>query len=313
MHILTATKYPKTSLKDGIVLITGGSQGIGYSCAKSCLNDGGNVILLSRSKVKLSDAVTSLKKLLPNDSKQKILTVSCDVTDYDKMDKEIKSCMDTNGFDKLDALFCNAGIEAVGTVFDTSIDKYRKIMDVNYFGVLNSIKVCLPYLIKNGQNGKNSKIVVTSSILGIMSMAYYSAYSASKFALRGLVESLASELASKNVFISIVYPPDVNTEMLKREKSIKIPQAIKDISEDSGMVEPDVVGNDMVNMVKNGVYMKSWTLDGWMLSNLTVGFSIVNGYINSIVQVLFLGILRIIGMYYTSNIYNICVKALKTA
>merc|ERR1711920_479277 len=125
-------------------------------------------------------------------------------------------------------------------------------------------------------------------------------------------ESIYAELAALNVFTSIVYPPDVKTSQLQREKAANhIPQSVKDISSGAAVFEPDEVGKDMARMLENGEYHRSWGLDGWMLLNLTAGFGTTHSWKDTMTQVFGMGILRAIGMYYVGDIYDITKNSFK--
>merc|ERR1712154_382668 len=100
-----------------------------------------------------------------------------------------------------------------------------------------------------------------------------------------------------NIYTSIVYPPDVKTSQLEREKAAThIPQSVKDISSGADVFEPDQVGKDMVAMLEKGEYNRSWGMDGWMLLNLTAGFGITHSWMDTMTQVLGMGLFRAIGM-----------------
>ena len=113
------------------------------------------------------------------------------------------------------------------------------------------------------------------------------------------------ELIANNIYTSILYPPDVKRRQYEREK-VDIAQAIKQISGDSGVFEPDDVGQDMMNMLVNGEYCRSWGTDGWMLINETAGFGVTWSLQDTLTQVMGMGLFRGIGMWYIQNIYNVC-------
>jgi len=293
----------------GNILITGGSEGIGFSMAKACIAKGANVAILARNKQKLSNAAAKLQQINKSST---VLTISADVSDYTAMQNQITSALKDANWNELHAVVCNAGVELVDSLENTSIDSYHRIMNINYFGVVNTVKITLPYLKKNKscQQGKCGRLLINCSLLGLMSMSYYSAYCASKWALRGFVESIYAELSALNVYTSIVYPPDVKTSQLQREKAVThIPQSVKDISSGAEVFSPDDVGADMMAMLENGEYNRSWGTDGWMLLNLTAGFGITHSWMDTLTQVFGMGLFRAIGMFYIQDIHNITKKS----
>ena len=306
-HFYCRVSIPRLIINNANVLITGGSEGIGFSMAKACIKDGANVAILARNKEKLNKAAEELNKLKVNKS-QEIITISADVSDYKSMESAIKSNLK---WTSMDALICNAGVEQVSLFENTSLDDYHRMMNINYFGAVNAIKICLDLLKKSGSDKNCARILVNCSLLGIMSMAYYSAYCSSKWALRGFVESIYAEFAALNIYTSIVYPPDVRTSQYQREKSTKgIPKEVRELSSAADVFEPDDVGKDMMLMLKEGEYCRSWGIDGWMLMNETIGFSLPCNLLNTLSQIIGMGIFRTIAMWYIQNIYNVCKNSI---
>ena len=302
-HFYCRVKTPQINLKGANVLITGGSEGIGLSVAKACMTKGANVAILARNKEKLSRAAETLSKLK---SPGTVVTISADVSKYSVMEREIETALSEAGWKELDAVVCNAGVESVGPMEMVSIEEYQRIMNINYFGVVNTIKTTLPFLKRNKSSTKHGRVLVNCSLLGLMGMAYYSAYSASKWAVRGFVESIYAEMAAMNVFLSIVYPPDVKTSQLQREKASDIPKSVKDLSAQADVFEPDDVGRDMVLMLEKGQYTRSWGMDGWMLLNETAGFGITHSLMSTCTQIFGMGLFRGIAMWYIQDMYRVC-------
>jgi len=294
-------------MKGTKVLITGGSEGIGFSLAKACMLKGANVAILARNKEKLSRAAEALSRINRSCT---VLTISADVSKYEMMEKEIQSTLNEAGWKELDVVVCNAGVELVGCLETTSIKDYQRIMNINYFGVVNTIKTTLPFLKHDKVPWNPGRVLVTNSMLGLMGMAYNSAYCASKWAIRGFVEAIHAELAAKNVLVSIVYPPDVKTAQLEREKACdNVPQSVKDLSAQAEEFEPDVVGRDMVAMLETGEYQRSWGLDGWMLMNLTAGFGVTHSLKDTFAGIFGMGFFRILAMWYGQDMYGVCKRS----
>merc|ERR1712013_463116 len=214
-------------------------EGIGFAMAKACLLKGAHIAILARNKSKLARAASQLRSVLPENSTQSIVTISADVSDFDALRSAISSSLSSAEWTALDALVCNAGVECVSALSNTAMSEYRRVMDINFFGVVHSLKICLPLLSRPNNEKKCGRVVVTSSLLGLCSMSYYSAYCASKWALRGFVESVFAECAAQNVFVSMVFPPDTKTAQWQREKKVAIPETVRALSEDAGVFEAE--------------------------------------------------------------------------
>ncbi|ETO32654.1 3-ketodihydrosphingosine reductase precursor [Reticulomyxa filosa] len=281
-HFNRKIKEPKLRLNGGKVLITGGSKGIGFWAAHASVKKGASVCIVARNEEILKEAREELLKHRIYDS-QEVLTVACDVSKFEPVKQAITNRFKQSGWDSLDGLVCNAGVESVGTFTDLDVSEHRQVMDINYFGAVNVIKTCLPYLKNNSKKG--SRVVVNSSLLGLTGMMCYSAYSASKYALRGLVESIAQELRAYNIHCCLIFPPDVDTDQYKREKQVNIPKQVRDISSGSGLFRPEDIGKDITGMIENGGFSASWGVDGWMLRNLTAGMTPAFSFTDTIAQV----------------------------
>src|SRR3989344_5644823 len=160
------------NFKDKIVVITGGSSGIGKAAASEFIKKESKVIILARNKENLEKTANELN----------CECYSCDVSDY----KQVKSVFNKiiTKHKKIDILVNNAGVGVQKNFLGQTNEKIEKQMKVNYFGTI--------YCIKESINAmeKNSHIVNVSSIVGLSGFPKTSAYAAAKFALVGLSESL---------------------------------------------------------------------------------------------------------------------------
>src|SRR5262249_8047708 len=125
-------------------------------------------------------------------------------------------------FDGLDILVNNAGIGATGHFVDASPDRLRKIMEVNFFGMTEMTRLCLPHL----RSGNTPAIVNISSIAGKRGIPARSEYSASKFAVQGFSEALRAELAKNDIDVLVVAPGLTQTNfsrnMLEQKALLRI-------------------------------------------------------------------------------------------
>jgi 3-dehydrosphinganine reductase len=199
------------------VIITGGSSGIGKATAILLAQQGANLALIARDRQNLQAAKSEIEalKLIPN---QKIIIFKADVANFNEITTIIQMAISELG--GLDLLITSAGIAHPGYFSELSIEIFERTMAVNYFGSLYSIQAALPTLIAQ----KQGQIVLISSGAGSIGIYGYTAYSSSKFAVRGLAESLRGELKPKGIRVSIVYPPDTDTPQLAQENKTKPPE-----------------------------------------------------------------------------------------
>jgi 3-dehydrosphinganine reductase len=195
----------KLELKGSHVIITGGSSGIGLAVAQELVVRGARVSLIARNPKRLDKAKTVLQS---GSNEAAVFTVSADVTDHQAAAKAVADC--EAHFGPVDALITSAGITRPGVFEELPIDEFEKQIRVNYLGTAYTVRAVVPGMKKR----KNGRIVMVSSQAGQIGIYGYTAYSASKFALRGFAESLRMELAPHNVHVSVDYPPDTQTPQL---------------------------------------------------------------------------------------------------
>ena len=195
-------------------LITGGSSGIGLALAKKLVQAGYNVSLIARRKEVLQRAERELKPhfVAPD---QQIYTHSADVAERDQAGAAADAAVEALGVPEL--VVTSAGIAVPGYFQETSSEVFERSMAVNYFGTLYVIQAVLPAM----RRQRRGRIVLISSGAALMGIFGYGSYGPSKFAVRGLAETLRAELTRDNVAVSVVYPPDTETPMLEEENKTK--------------------------------------------------------------------------------------------
>jgi len=188
-----------------VALVTGGTSGIGKSTAIEFACAGAKVVLTGRREKEGAQVVAEIKKL-----GGEAAFVRADVA----KDADVKRMVDftVDKFGRLDIAFNNAGIEWKGALDEAIEAEYRRVFDINVWGVLNSMRHEIPVMLKNG----GGAIVNTSSVAGHVGMGQVSIYTASKHAVEGLTKSLALEFAKQNIRINAVAPAGVATEMVDR-------------------------------------------------------------------------------------------------
>jgi short-subunit dehydrogenase len=177
------------------MLITGASQGIGRALAEAAARRGARVLAAARSAPLLEELAGPVRA-----SGATLETVCADVTRPD--DRRLMADEALRRFGGLDVLVNNAGIGATGHFADVSPERLRAIMEVNFFGLAETTRVCLPLL----KQGQRPAIVNISSIAGKRGIPARSEYSASKFAVQGFSEALRAELAKDGVDVLVVCP-----------------------------------------------------------------------------------------------------------
>lgn len=180
-------------------LITGASSGFGEAFARYALTRGDSVVATARDTARLAPLV----KLAP----ERVLAQRLDVARPGEAAIAVKAGVER--FGRLDIVVNNAGYGVVGAVEETGDDELRALMDTNFFGAAEVIRAVLPTL--RAQRG--GAIVNISSMGGQMSFAGFGAYSASKFALEGLSEALAAEVAPFGIKVLIVEPGQFRTNL----------------------------------------------------------------------------------------------------
>jgi 3-oxoacyl-[acyl-carrier protein] reductase len=198
------------ALKGKIAFITGAGRGIGKAVAISLANEGVNVGLLARTEEALKEVVTEVEAL-----GVKAAYATVDVSSLEEVNEAVATL--TKELGKADILINNAGIGKFESLLDMNPEEWKKIIDVNLMGPYYVTRAVLPQLIE-----KNSgDIINISSTNGLNGAATSSAYSASKFGLIGMTESLAQEVRRNNIRVTSLTPSTVATELAVQTDLIK--------------------------------------------------------------------------------------------
>lgn len=192
-------------LEGKVAFITGAAHGIGQAIARRYVEEGAKVILADIDV----DGGNGAAQELAN---QGYPAVFCpvDVTDEGSLEKALEATL--SAFDRLNIVVVNAGVNYDALVVDTPVEDWKRLMDVNLTGAFLTAKVFARYLIDQAEGGR---IIFASSEAGKHGEAGASAYCASKFAVIGLLESLALELATHNITVNGVCPGMIDSKMLR--------------------------------------------------------------------------------------------------
>jgi 3-dehydrosphinganine reductase len=214
--------------KDKSVLITGGTSGIGLELARILAARGARLFLFARSQNNLIKTINDLQTVQAGEYHG----IPTDVSDANQVAQSVKQVIETAGVP--DLLINSAGVAHPGYVQDLDLDIFHWMMDVNYFGTVYVTKAVLPGMIER----KSGYIVnIASGIAAVVGVYSYSAYGASKFAVRGFSEALRMEMKPHGIQVSIVYPADVDTPQLTYENQYK-PAELKQILQILPAVDP---------------------------------------------------------------------------
>jgi NAD(P)-dependent dehydrogenase (short-subunit alcohol dehydrogenase family) len=222
----TSTETPR------VWFITGASSGLGRALAEAALERGERVLATARSPEDLAE----LEQRYPD----RVVVARLDVTDPDLARSALEAGLDA--FDRIDVVVNNAGYGLFGALEELSEEQLRRQFDTNVFGALNVVRAALPQLRRQG----SGHIVQISSLEGVApALAGETAYAATKFAVEGLCEALAKEIAHLGVGVTIVEPGPLRTDFAAGATSK--PVEIDDYSESVGQAlewfETELAGN----------------------------------------------------------------------
>jgi NAD(P)-dependent dehydrogenase (short-subunit alcohol dehydrogenase family) len=215
-------------LKGKVVLITGGGSGMGRHAAQMCSEAGAIVALLDVNEIGL----TETSRLGDN-----IHAYPTDITQYDAVVNTVESIESTHG--PLYRVYNAAGIMPLGRILSQNNATAKKIMDINYGGLLNIAQAALPGMVQRGEG----EFISFASIAGIIPTLLTGAYSASKAAVASLTEILYHENINSGVKFVCVCPPTVNTPLLKQGRETEWPKMLDN-------AEQPIEAVDVINAIE---------------------------------------------------------------
>lgn len=181
--------------QDKVVLITGGSRGLGLVIGRHLADEGARLALCARDQAELDRAQREF-----HSRGVEALAIPCDITRQDQVDRMINDILAR--WDRIDVLVNNAGIIQAGPVEEMTLDDYREAMDIHFWGSLYATQAVLPGMRFRGQG----RIVNITSIGGKISVPHLLPYCISKFALVGFSEGLRAELAKDGIVVTTICP-----------------------------------------------------------------------------------------------------------
>lgn len=233
----------RNSFNGRLVLLTGGSSGIGLALAKLLAQEGANVWLMARRK----DVLESAHKSLSTVNGQKHGFISADVTDWEQVQAAVARIKREAGVP--DTLINVAGAARPGYVQELPLEAFHEMMDLNYFGTVHMVRALLPAMLERG----SGYIVNFSSGAGFLAPFGYADYVPSKYAVRGFSDSLRLELKPLGLRVSIVFPPDTDTPGLANENKTKPYETLEAFS--SKVISAETVAQTTLKGMHRGQYI----------------------------------------------------------
>jgi short-subunit dehydrogenase len=218
--------------KDKVVLVTGGTDGIGKALVNLLLSYGAKVATCGRNQERLYD----LQAAHPS---APLHTIIADVSAEKDCKKFIESSV--NVFGGIDILINNAGISMRGLFKELDLDVFKKVMDINLFGAVYCTRYALPHIIKN-----KGAVVGVSSVAGYRGLPGRTAYSASKFAMQGFLEALRVELMDDKVHVMWVAPGFTSSGIRDRALNEKGDKQEKNPMDENKMMSAEVCATNIL-------------------------------------------------------------------
>ena len=244
-----------------LIWVTGGSEGIGKEVGKEFVKAGAHVVISSRSSDKLALALKELEALRVS-PQQKIESKVLDVTLYNQTVSVADSIVSKMGVP--DYVINCAGYARPGYIHELDIEHYKKMMDLNYFGIVHVCKAIVPHLLQ----AKKGHIVNTSSMAGFIGLFGYTGYCGSKYAVVGFSEGLRRELENVNIRVSVLCPPNTRTPGFVEENKFKPAEVLK-TEEKAKSVDPDFVAKELLRELPKNKFFIVPTFDGKMALSLS--------------------------------------------
>lgn len=203
---MNANQLPGKSLNGQVALVTGGTSGIGLSIAKKFLEEGAHVWIVGTNPEKGELACQTLASCHQGD---RLTFYAADVSDKQAVDNLCTDLLKKAG--QIDILVHNAGITCDGLLLRFSDDDWQRVMDVNLTSCFYLCRALVRPMIK----ARRGKILLMSSIVGLLGNAGQTAYAATKAGMIGFAKSLAREVASRGITVNCIAPGFIDTDMTR--------------------------------------------------------------------------------------------------
>ncbi|KAK3944584.1 hypothetical protein QBC46DRAFT_360916 [Diplogelasinospora grovesii] len=277
------------------VLLTGASEGMGRSAAIQLSAKGANVILVARNVGRLEETLSAVKSAAKYPDRQRFTYISADVAEPGYASTVIAESIAWNGGQSPDIVWCVAGMSTPLLWADESSDVMaatRRNMDVNFFGAAEMSRAILLEWLKpstpsftpphspSSSPSEPKHIIFTASVLALFAIVGYGPYSPSKWAIRGLADTLAMELnlyPENPVRVHVVYPATITSPGLLRENQTK-PGITMELEKDEPPETPDTVAKRAIQGLEKGKYFVTVSFLGELMRCGVMGGSPRNNW-----------------------------------
>jgi NAD(P)-dependent dehydrogenase (short-subunit alcohol dehydrogenase family) len=215
-------------LEGKVVLITGGTKGIGFGMAEVLLKAGCAVAITSRKEQYAAQAADDLSEA----GNGRVLGIQADVRKMSDMERAVSETVDH--FGKLDVLVANAGVGYFGSIEDITAEEWAKTIDTNLTGVFNSVKASLEPLKKS-----KGYVFTIASLAGTNFFAGGSAYNASKFGLVGFSQAIMLDLRQSEIKVTTIMPGSVTSHFAGHTPA----------PDDAWKIQPEDIGQMVVDLL----------------------------------------------------------------
>ncbi len=245
----------KAYFQDKVVVITGGSSGIGLALAEQLAGLGARVAILARKRAKLEIALEKIRAAAESagmprsDSRgDYVRAFPLDVGEY-RVARKVMAAIEKE-LGPIDMLINCAGRSRPGYADALPLRVYRDVMDANFMGTVHAVRAALPGMLGRGRG----HIVNVGSVAGFIGVFGHTAYGASKFAVHGYTEALRSELRPRGIHVSLLCPPDTDTPMLRGERK-HVPPELEKIAASAGMISAEQVAERTLKAMARNRFM----------------------------------------------------------
>ncbi|MEN4098971.1 MAG: SDR family oxidoreductase [Anaerolineaceae bacterium] len=215
------------------ILITGGSSGIGLALAKQLSALGAHVCILARRDDLLQASLIAITASRKHES-QRFSALKADVANHEDVSQVIRGYIESEG--AIDILINSAGVVEPGVFQELTPRDFEWNMAVNFHGTVNATLAVIQPMLARG----SGVIVNISSMAGFLGIYGYTAYSASKYAVRGFSDALRGEMKPRGIRVHLVFPPDTDTPQLAYDNAHK-PTVTKELSGIAKALSPEYV------------------------------------------------------------------------
>lgn len=239
------------------MLITGASEGMGLSVSQQLSAKGANVIIVSRSLSKLDAALELVIAAAKNPDEQRFHRIAADVSQPGYATELLKEATQWNNGKAVDIVWCIAGTSTPELFVDMDMASLRRQMDINFYGTADMSQAILKqWAAPSAPIEEEPKhLIMTTSVVAFYTIPGYAPYAPSKWAIRGLADTLSQEvmLYPQNIKVHVVFPGTILSPGFQNENLTK-PEITKILEADDPKQTPDAVAKASINGLEKGDY-----------------------------------------------------------